>query len=65
VPTADIIAGVKGDDLDDEAFMLLPSNTALEHYAAKKRRAYGKALNATEASAIQIPEQLRLKNNKP
>lgn len=65
MPVAEIIAGVKSDDLDDEAFMLLPTNNALDHFAAKKRRAFGKALNAPLAASIQIPEQLRTKNNKP
>jgi hypothetical protein len=56
---------LKSDALDDEVFVLLPSDEALNHYAAKKRKDFGKALNTNDVAAIEVPLQLRNKDDKP
>jgi hypothetical protein len=64
VPAPDLIAEVKAVD-SNEVFVILPTNDALAHYAAKQRRAFGNQLNNNNVAAIVIPPELANKNDQP
>jgi hypothetical protein len=62
VPVPDLIVALKdADEVTDEVYTntKMPRDSALQHYAAVKRRKFGQALNTNNAAHITIPEQMR------
>jgi hypothetical protein len=59
-----LIAEVKAVE-SDEVFVILPTNDALAHYAAKHRRAFGNQLNNNNVADIVVPPELANKNDQP
>lgn len=63
VPASDLIQQTKETE-DDELFTQLPGFDALAKLGARKRKKYGKALNAETAAKIELPEEFKFKDEK-
>jgi hypothetical protein len=65
VPTPALISQAKSPGISDEVFVVLPTEEAMRHHAAKKRRECGMALNTMNLAEIEVPERFAFKNGQP